>query len=404
MKKQFMNFSIVGHRNGAYRSYRAEEGAAAEGGEGGAGTGAGTEEGKEGGEGTEGKFNQNAFMGEAAESGEEGAAEQDGGGAEGGAAAEVEFKPLPYWDFLVEDLSEEGNPFELPEEIKTGLNKEGKPLTIKEQYQLYNQIVADNTEIDATDETKQGVRQKTDPFVKSYLEAKEKGVTPEAFIKMQSQFLDISGLSNEDKVKQSYREYAKENKLEWSEDDISDKVDGLSKIDIDMQAKAFEQQRIAKQATAHKEYVESVNKQIDAANIKAEQENTNHINTYLKNIKGKTTLSGFEFGEADRTQYEKDLAAFVKRDKFYVREDGVKSYYSEAEEVLSNLTNPAKPQSSFEILPLLWMIKNNKLQGFSTRMKEQIKKTIDETLDNNPNSNRGNAGVQGFNAKGFMGE
>jgi len=49
-------------------------------------------------------------------------------------------------EILVSELSEEDSPFELPEELKTGKNKEGKVLTAKEKFDILKDIIIDNTD------------------------------------------------------------------------------------------------------------------------------------------------------------------------------------------------------------------------------------------------------------------
>ena len=208
-----------------------------------------------------------------------------------------------------------------------------------------------------------------------------------------------SSLGTDDKVRLYYEDYSKANKLEWTKEDIDAKINGLTKVDKDMQAKAYESYLGNKQSEEVKQYVNTQNSTFETKYTKAETENTQIITNYLKEIEGKNTVSGIEFSEAEMTQFKKDLPTFMKREIKSDPKTGLKYAVSPAEELLSEIL--AKPEDTFDLLPYLYMVKNKSLKGYSQRLKETIKKSLEGTLDNQPENMGSRNSTSGFDSKSF---
>ena len=98
-------------------------------------------------------------------------------------------------------------------------------------------------------------------------------------------------------------------------------------------------------------------------------------------------------------QYRKELPTFIKRQLKTDEKTGLKFYISPAEELLRDVLS--KTEDTFELLPYLFMVKNKTLKGYTTRIKERVKESLEKTLDDVPTQVTGTARVGGFNAKRF---
>jgi hypothetical protein len=293
---------------------------------------------------------------------------------------------------LLNHLSTEETPWELPVLLKTGKKEDGTLLTQEEEAKLLFDTIVDNHDFAGDD-----------PFLQEYLEAKEKGMDGNAFLQSKIAVSDISKMSNEDKVKAMYKEYASVNKLEWTDDDIDEKVDVMSKVDLDIAAKNYENSVGEIQRRKNSEQVEKINRDFDSLYLKTEKENANQIKTFLNSIEGKKSIAGIEFGEAEMTQFKQEVSSFIKRDVKIDPDSGLKYAVNPMEQLLRDVL--AKPEDTLKLLPYLWMIKSNKLDGYSTRLKERYKEIVDDTLDNNPDSSFGTSkSERNFNVKGFFGK
>ena len=310
------------------------------------------------------------------------------------------YKYNPVWDILKKNLSDDDNKWDLPEEIKTGKKKDGSVLTAEEEFDLLKDTFIDNT--DFTD---------GDPFISEYIEAKEKGLSADEFLKTKvSSFIDNSKLSTRDKAIQSYKNYRDDNKDSlkdsegnwidgWSDDDINDEVDDLKPIQLKKVADEYDNNVKEREQKKIRQDIENYNKNTEKIYYKLEKENEQLIDRYLKNIEGKNTISGIEFGEAEMAQYRKELPTFMKRQLKTDEKTGLKFYISPAEELLRDVLS--KTEDTFELLPYLFMVKNKTLKGYTTRIKERIKESLEKTLDDVPTQVTGTARVGGFNAKRF---
>ena len=298
-----------------------------------------------------------------------------------------DYKPADIWDVAKEELSTPEKPWDIPEILKTGKKEDGTPLTKKEEFALLRKTIADNTSFD-------------DELVNEWIEAKNSGATQDQFLQTKSKQLEYSKLSVDDKVRMNYEMYAKANKLDWTKDKIDAQMSKLSDVEKDMQAKNFDNYMQGEQQRQAKLQIDTFNSKFETNYNKAETDNNQLVINYLKNIEGKNVVSGIEFSEAEMTQYKKDISTFMKREVKTDEKTGMKYAISQAEELLSKIL--AKPESTFDLLPYLYMVKNNTLKGYSNRLKENIKKNLEKTLDPEPDINTSRSGVSGPNAQKFM--
>jgi hypothetical protein len=296
------------------------------------------------------------------------------------------FKSSSLWDSVKEELSTPDKAWELPKEVIEGKKADGTPLTKKEEFEILRKTISSNTKID-------------DEFVNDYLQAKEKGMPVSEFVKNRAKTMDFQAMSVDDKVRLYYEEYSKSQDLKWTKEDIDAKINALTKVDKDMQAKAFESWLDNKQKAEVTGYVNTQNTKFETGYTKAETENTQHITDYLKNIEGKNTVAGIEFSEAEMAQYKKDLPTFMKREIKVDEKTGLKYAISPAEELLSEIL--AKPEDTFDLLPYLFMVKNKTLKGYSQRVKENIKKSLENTLDDKPDAQGTRNQSTGFDSDSF---
>ena len=51
-----------------------------------------------------------------------------------------------------------------------------------------------------------------------------------------------------------------------------------------------------------------------------------------------------------------------------------------------------------------WLYKNNKVKGYTNRVKETVKKNVDDSLDNTVKTNTGNPGIGSLDPEGYFGK
>ena len=316
-------------------------------------------------------------------------------------------------EILVSELSEEDSPFELPEELKTGKNKEGKVLTAKEKFDILKDIIIDNTDFTGGNEYVENLikNKEQDTFLNDYLDYRSKGKSHVDYIKQKAQELDLTKMSNKEKAIQYLKEYREENykpdkegKWEdgWNDEEIEESVDEKSKIDVDIMAKNYDSTLNARRIANQKREIEKANKEFDSWFEKEEKENTSYVNNFIKRLDGKNTIAGLEYGEADIAQFKKELPEFVKNDVKINPKTGLKYYNSKLKEAVDEIM--AKPEDSLELISWLWLYKNNKVKGYTNRVKETVKKNVDDSLDNTVKTNTGNPGIGSLDPEGYFGK
>jgi len=297
-----------------------------------------------------------------------------------------------YWQEHIERM---GDDYEVPSIIKTGKNDKGEKLTRKEKFDLIREEIYKNTDIG------------DDDFIIDYKKKKtEQGdkFSQEEYLKSKIIQQDISKMSDEDFLfainKQKYGK-TDNNPEGFDDDEIREDIQKMSKFQM-----RELRQNIVKTYNDLQEEQKSKNKaKLDEdfeKNVKiVDNNNSKLITNYLKNIEGKSNIDGIEFSEADLAQYKKDIPNMFKVN--VIKEnDGKKVAKIEAQELLNDIFSDEDKSMTF--LPLLWMIKNNKLRGYTSSIKEKTKKQIIDKLDPNLGEPSGGnvGGSSEFNPKQFI--
>lgn len=284
---------------------------------------------------------------------------------------------------------------ELPKEVIEGKNAEGKELTDQERMQLAYKTVAEKRQIHPDPSH--------DAFMREYLnESTKENFDRGAFLKRHTETQDVRGKSNKELILWDYNKRlakSESNPNGLTEDEISTEVEKLSVLDQADKADSIR----SRLNQMEQRNIENFNSNIRANLEKAVPVMNEIITTttteYINNLKasGSRVVDGIELSEADFNDYIGTLPQMLKRE---VKQSPDGSYFvaSEAEMLLSELISDK--EKSFAFLPYLYLIKTGKLQGFSSSLKESVKKKITSTLDSNQQRND-QAGTGGFNADSF---
>jgi len=301
-----------------------------------------------------------------------------------------------YWGAMQEEGVELGP--ELIEVFKSGKDAEGNPLTPRAKLNMLKDFMMDNILL--------GGNEEHDAFIREYMTAaNQEGFNRSEWLKNKQASADFINMPSKDFLKTYYKRHSEVNKLNWKDEDINSKVDGMNIIDADMEAqrvKAYLQQQMAEgQKRATQENMAKYEKQINENLTKTNDSIKKDITTFIATAQTKKSIGGFELGEADKKAFLDELPGFVE--KKIVDLGHGKFIASDADLVLEEIK--AKPEMSLNMLPFLWLIKHNKLEGLMSRIIEGKKKQLEETLDDTPGSqaNRGGGSQPGFNPDQFMG-
>jgi hypothetical protein len=268
---------------------------------------------------------------------------------------------IDYWEHLSEELSTPENKFEIPEEVKTGKNKEGKELTKKEQYNILVKTIQEHTDTGDDDFT---------------IEYKKNKVLPEfnrdSWLEQQAKKTSILNKSSRDFLFESYKNYAKENKLEdkWTDEAINAHFDKMDPIELEkegMKAKNVYTEFINKETSAQRE--KAIKQYTDNFN-KNEQKNIEAVTTYLKSIENKNNLAGIPFDEVTKKEFANDLPNLIKRD--------IKTGTNKLEEILQS------DEFFLELSPIIWLAYKGKLKDISADIINSTKEKIIDKLSTEP--------------------
>lgn len=292
-----------------------------------------------------------------------------------------------YWSTLKEDG------VEVPEFIRTGKNDKGETLTKKEKLEALREYLLDLSQFGNTEED--------DAFVREYMISSTKeGFDRKQWLKEQTERSDIMELPSKEFMRQVLKSQAKQNKFDWSDDDIESKLSSMSKVDLDMQANQYKAQM--------KTYNDRVTEDRMKENVEKQKQNleksnktiTDNISQWVSKNQDKRKLGGFEFDEAEAAELFKELPEFMTK-KPVDLPDGSKGFYSEADLTHARLLSNDEDAMRFSIYLLL--VKKGKLEGFLSDKLEQKKKQIEKTLDDSPeDASTGLAGETGFDKRAYI--
>lgn len=284
-----------------------------------------------------------------------------------------------YWD-IVKSLNGEG--YEIPKIIIDGKLEDGTELSDKDRLVLLRDELFKLSKLGNTDED--------DDFIKNYIvNSYKENFNQKEFLKSHIEKNDILTLPTKEFLFHHYKqELGKKN-----EDDTEGMTDDEIKEYLNKADDLFlktEEKRLKK---LYKEKVDELNKAKEAENEKAfleeynkiEEKNSKLIKDYINSIGNIKNIEGIEFGEADLQLYKKQIPELIKREIKEV--NGRKIAISKAEEILHDITGST--ERTFAFLPLIWMIHNNKFKGYTTSLKEKVKKDIESKLEDAPKWNKG---------------
>ena len=274
-----------------------------------------------------------------------------------------------------------GDTFKVPDIIAKGVNDKGEPITPEQELVVLRDTLLHATMLGNTPED--------DEFVREYIAAsKQEGFDKKQFLNAKTQESNISDLPARDLLfvvnKQQYG-ISDNNKEGLSDEEIIEDIDRMSAAEQKKQALIIKQ-NIKNYEIQQRSYAkQKMDEEFNGFYTKLEEENSTMINEYLKKTQGLNNIDGIEFGQADITQYRKELPEFTKRK--IVEVNGQKKAISEAETLLNNILNDE--QKTLGLLPFLWMLKHDKVKGYSSSLKEAAKEKIEKTLDNVRQPDRG---------------
>lgn len=354
------------------------------------------EEGSEGQQGQEGQGEKRdgedgGQGGEGQGEGQEGTGDQgEGEGQEGGEGEGDQGTQGYSDDWFTQGLNNFYQPNDenpLPSEIVKGVDKDGKKLSPEERLQAYQAFLFSNAQFGNTPEQ--------DAFIRNFLVAsQDEDFNMKEYIQNYSKQVNVLDLPSKEFLKQVYKHTAKAEGYDWTDEEINKKVDSMDSMQADMEAKKYKKEV---QNTLSQRQEKDLTQTLE----KTQKDNKLILNKYLSTITGSpsNTIGGFEFSEAEKKEFVESLPKFFEK-KIVESPDGGKYIASEADELITELLTDE--QKSMTLLPFLWMIKNDKLKGFSSNLKEKVKKSIEDGLDDGPGKQSGQERPTGFDAGSFF--
>jgi hypothetical protein len=207
------------------------------------------------------------------------------------------FSPNPAWNILQEKLSTPEAKYELPEYILKGQDAEGNPLTPEKEFDYLVDSIARNIEVE--DE---------DPFIAMYKAEKVKeGFNYDDFVKSYRSQTDILNLPSKEFMTEYLKMDSEQNKRGWTDDDISEFLEGKNKIELDTMAEGAKEnmqgmlkaQASTKQAEAIKQRQEKAARVIEDYNKNIDVSVGNLVNEMSKVSK----IGGLPHGQADIDEF-----------------------------------------------------------------------------------------------------
>lgn len=275
-----------------------------------------------------------------------------------------------YWEELQETF---GTDFQIPEAIVKGVNEKGEKLTKKEKFSMLRNVMLDTTQF--------GNSPDDDAFVRQYLQAStQEGFNRKEFLSRQNQQANILDMPAREFMFMMHKEEVgktDENPDGLTDEDINELLDKKTSAELKMES--MQRKKGIRDYYAQQEEIHAkANEKLFLEEFtKVEEENSKLVNTYIDKIKNTSNIEGIEFSEADKAQFQKDLPDFMKREIKEV--NGKKIAISKAEMLLQDITSDN--EKSMSLMPILWMVANNKFKGYSSTLKEQVKKGLEDKFD-----------------------
>lgn len=277
------------------------------------------------------------------------------------------------WDKLKKDIGDE---YVLPDVVTKGKKDDGTDLSFEEEYEIFRTEQLRNTDFG------------DDDFVQEYREAKK---TPDfdrtKFIQQRATSPDT--LDDDSFLFAAYKaQYGKtdKNPSGWDDNQIKSEVGKMSLIAKKQERTNIES--VIKTNIAKKNEVIATQRETEfnASVEKANIFNNTLVSSYLKSINGKNTIEGMEFGEADINDYYKSVPEMMKVN-IITEKDGSKRAVTMAQQILEKVL--ATDEGALSLLPYLYMIDKNKIKGYSSFLKESVKKELEKKLGIKPDDTPG---------------
>ena len=276
-------------------------------------------------------------------------------------------------EYFLELKNTLGEEFQIPEIIKSGVNEKGEKISAKEKLQVLHRTLLDTTKFGATEDD--------DAFIRSYMrESSKENFDRKKFLDYYFSKKNLLNLPPDKFMFEIYKnEYgvSDSNSDGMTDEEIKVFIEKKDPIELKAESIRIKKELSERQKKENDNRAASYRESFISSVLKQEEKNKNNITSYIESIKDSANIGGFEFGEADKQEYIKELPEFLAK-KVYQKENGELIAYSKAEEMLSVLTSD--PEKEMELIPILWMLSKNKIKGYSTMLKERAKEIAEGKL------------------------
>lgn len=286
-----------------------------------------------------------------------------------------------YWD----TVKEEFNDIEIPDEVKT---KDVDPkVRAKALVDLLKGKISKPQQTD-------------DPLINEYLEAKSKeGFKAEDFFQRKFFRQNLQNVPDDQLLISMYKRKSDSKNLGWTDEQIEAHVSAMSPIQRNEKA-----EEIRQAITQHEEKAYETHRQQEIEKMKKELPELQkavkaQVDEFINEIKGQSTIGGFKFDEAERAEFIDKLPAFTEK-KLVTLPNGEQEALSEADMLLTEILSD--PKASMRMLAYLYLVKNGKMEGYSTKIVEVTKQKMTDKLDRSPEKQVGSPRTKEFNRDDFM--
>jgi len=300
----------------------------------------------------------------------------------------------PYWKPFYENFKDREG-FAIPEEIKTGKDKDGNDIPPEVKAKILFETV---TKFSQPADPIEGIE---DPFVKNYIQAsKKEGFNRDEFIKSEMAMAQLINAPADKFLTEVYKQESKAKNFGWTDDDIKKHIDSMTPIARQREADAIRANLREQQLQAAYSLADQRSRELESKILpKVNEEQIVLNNKFISEIKTSQSIGGFRFEEAERDQFISEIPEFTKK-KIVKYNDGSSDLMSDAEIVLEELLG--NPESSMQLLPYLWLVKQGKIKGYSSDLVEKEKKKVIERLNREPERQRGIVADDTFDSGDFI--
>lgn len=186
-----------------------------------------------------------------------------------------------------------------------------------------------------------------------------------------------------------------------TDEQIQAEVDKMSEFNKRGVLKEIQKEQHSKLDSQTQAYQQKYNKDIEERIEVVQKEDKALVESYLLEVKAKNKLDGFDFSEADLNEFVSELPDFFEK-KAVKNEQGWYEIQTGIGETLADIM--ASPEKQMLLAPLLWLAKKGKLSGYTTDVKERMKKREEAKLAGSPGAQGREGQVAGFDREKFMGK